>query len=143
MGTSIRPEISKRSRYWLPKHRLYELKHFCMQYCEWRKRYVSLTGYARATELSGYERVSGGYISDPTEREAEARLYFAARIEMVESAVKEAVCEESAFYAPMLRAVTEDISYSQLNARDRIPCCSDTWYSMYRRFFWILDRKRG
>lgn len=32
MGTVIRPEISVKNRYWLPKHRYYELYHFCLQY---------------------------------------------------------------------------------------------------------------
>lgn len=140
MGTSIRPEISERSRYYLPKHRLYELKHFCMQYGEWRKRYISLNGYARRMGSTDFERVDGGFTSDPTEREAEARLYFATRIEMVESTAREAAGD---FSTLMLRAVTEDISYAQLNAQERIPCCRDTWYAMYRRFFWILDKKRG
>ncbi len=36
MGTDIRPEISRRSRYDISRHRYYELKHFCLQYPEWK-----------------------------------------------------------------------------------------------------------
>ena len=39
MSTVIRPEISKKNLYWIPKHRYYELKHFCLQYPEWKKNY--------------------------------------------------------------------------------------------------------
>lgn len=32
MATVIRPEISPKNKYWISKHRHYELKHFCLQY---------------------------------------------------------------------------------------------------------------
>ena len=35
MSTQIRPEISQKNPYWIPKHRYYELKHFVMQYPAW------------------------------------------------------------------------------------------------------------
>ena len=35
MPTEIRPELSKKNKYWIPKHRYYELKHFVMQYPQW------------------------------------------------------------------------------------------------------------
>lgn len=34
MGTVIRPETSKKNKYWIPRHRYHELKHFCLQYPE-------------------------------------------------------------------------------------------------------------
>ena len=42
MSTLIRPEISKNNEYWIPRHRYYELKHFCLQYREWVKIVNSL-----------------------------------------------------------------------------------------------------
>ena len=44
MGTVIRPEITKKNKYWIEKHRYYELKHFCLQYPIWRKAYAALDG---------------------------------------------------------------------------------------------------
>lgn len=35
MTTVIRPEITHSKRYYISKHRYYELKHFCLQYYEW------------------------------------------------------------------------------------------------------------
>lgn len=32
MSTLIRPEVSEKNKYWIDKHRHYELKHFCLQY---------------------------------------------------------------------------------------------------------------
>lgn len=37
MGTTIRPEIDRRSKWYISKHRYYELKHFCLQWHEWRE----------------------------------------------------------------------------------------------------------
>lgn len=36
MPTTIRPEIARSNKYHISKHRYYELKHFCLQYREWR-----------------------------------------------------------------------------------------------------------
>lgn len=36
MATTIRPEIDRRSKWHISKHRYYELKHFCLQWHEWR-----------------------------------------------------------------------------------------------------------
>lgn len=46
MGTVIRPEVSHKNTYYISKHRYYELKHFCLQYPEWRKSYISLDAAA-------------------------------------------------------------------------------------------------
>lgn len=47
MSTLIRPELSETNRYWIEKHRYYELKHFCLQYPLWRHAYNSLIDYFR------------------------------------------------------------------------------------------------
>ena len=138
MGTVIRPEISVKNRYWLPKHRFYELRHFCLQYDDWKRSYASLQGYPSRSQL-GSVRVNNGQMSNPTAVYAEARLYDRERIEMVENVANEA----GEHLAPLLmKAVTQGISYEQLKAVEGIPCCKDVWYAMYRRFFWLLDKAR-
>lgn len=138
MGTDIRPEISTKSKFWIGKHRYYELKHFCLQYPEWRKIYISLDGMPGS--VSAEKRISSeGTTSDPTAQLAERRLYFAERMEMVERAARESA--ENYDYL-ILRAVTNDLSYEKLRALETIPFCKDTWYVMYRKFFWILDKSR-
>ena len=44
MGTVIRAELSKKNKYWIERHRYYELKHFCMQYPIWKKVYSAIEG---------------------------------------------------------------------------------------------------
>ena len=41
MATVIRAKISEKNKYYIDKHRYYELKHFCLQYNEWKKAYAS------------------------------------------------------------------------------------------------------
>lgn len=138
MGTVIRPELSVKNRYWLSKHRYYELYHFCLQYPEWKKNYISLDGFLSKSG-SIVENTGVHDTANPTAAFAEARLYYRERMEMVEKAAKEAADD---LYLLLLRAVTEGISYDHLNAQERIPCCKDVWYMMYRRFFWLLDKAR-
>lgn len=134
MGTVVRPEVSEKNLYFIPKHRFYELKHFCLQYPDWMKVRREIDGLpGRATGTNEY--VDGGMISDPTAVFAEKRLYFSERIEMVEDAAKWAAGDLCAW---MLRSVTKGVSYAKLNP----PCCKEVWYAAYRRFFWLLDKAR-
>lgn len=138
MSTTIRPELSAKNRYWLPRHRYYELYHFCLQYPDWKKSYRSLDGFPiKSPSLI----VPNGQTeqANPTAVYAEARLYYRERMDMVENAAKDAAAD---LYLPLLRAVTEGISYECLNTRENIPCGKDVWYGMYRRFFWLLDKAR-
>ena len=53
MSTVIRPEISDKKKYWISKERYYELKHFCLQYNEWRKLYSELSEASFPLAFSG------------------------------------------------------------------------------------------
>jgi hypothetical protein len=140
MGTEIRPELSDKNPYWIGKHRYYELKHFCLQYPIWKKAYAALDGLSkRPQDLEVFVK-SGQVTSDPTARCAESRLFFADRMEMVEQAAIDASPD---LYPYILRAVTEGLSYNSLKMQYDIPCCREVYYDCYRRFFWLLSRKRG
>ncbi len=139
MATVIRPELSDKSKYWIEKHRYYELKHFCLQYPIWKKARASLDGLSKQPNgLSAFAK--SNTISDPTARCAEARTYYSDRMQLVEYAAQ-AADPQLAYY--ILRAVTEGISYDALKVRFDIPCCKDTYYDRYRRFFWLLNKSRG
>ena len=134
MSTTIRPEMSTKNRYWIPRHRYYELRHFCLQYPDWKKRYILLDGLPDRS--SGFSvHVDGGDAPDPTRDHAEERLYFSERMEVVEAAARDAAGDLSEL---MLKAVTQDVSYARLAP----PCCKEVWYAAYRRFFWLLDKAR-
>ena len=77
--------------------------------------------------------------SDLTAKYAIARTYYSERIEMVEQSAFEA---DEILGKYILKAVTEDVSYSYLQSKLSIPCSRDTYYNRYRKFFWILNRYR-
>lgn len=137
MGTSIRPEISGKNENWISKHRYYELKHFCLQYKEWKEELRYLDGMpVGANDIF----VTSSDIPDPTWRTAELREYYSSRIEMVERAATET---DPYLGDYILLGVTEDLSYEKVRARYTIPCCKDIYYGLYRRFFKKLSSIRG
>ncbi len=138
MGTNIRPELSEKNKYWIEKHRYYELKHFCLQYPIWRKARNALTSLSQRSIETVFTKTN--VISDPTEKCAEARIYYTERMKMVETAAYEASPEFSDY---ILKAVTEGLSYDSLRVRAGIPCCKEIYYELYRRFFWILSKIRN
>ena len=43
----------------------------------------------------------------------------------------------------ILKAVTENLSYTYLKTKMGIPCGKDMYYDRYRKFFWLLNKVRG
>lgn len=138
MSTTIRAKLSEDNPYWISKHRYYELKHFCLQYPEWKKLYSAGVNTMKSPNFS---RVgNSGNASDPV-GEAAARVeIFSRRMKMVEQT---AIETDPELYSYILRCVTEGCSYVALRTYLGIPCGRDYFYERYRKFFWLLDRARG
>ena len=136
MSTVIRPSISKKNEYYISKHRYYELKHFCLQYPEWKKEYRELYLEPRAyrTYKVKYESEN-----DMTSDLAIRRQTIHRNMEMVEQA---AIETDPDLFDYILMAVTNGMSYEYLKMNKDIPCSRDTFYNRYRRFFWLLDKSR-
>jgi len=143
MSTEIKPELSTKSKYWIEKHRYYELKHFCLQYNIWKQIVDTLEIEIKNSSSSGVSLVpvkkSSNY-SNPTEAMALKRVFYANKINMVEETCKETSLALSPY---ILLAVTNGYSYDVLRARTNIPCCRDVYYELYRRFFWLLDKEHA
>ena len=138
MATVVRAEISENNKYWISKHRHYELKHFCLQYPEWKKEYLTL-GVPSASSAM-LEVISSNHTpSDLTARYAIRRVYYAERIDLIEKIAREA---DKYLYEYILRAVTEGLSFTYLKSKLKIPCSRDMYYDRYRRFFWLLNEAR-
>lgn len=139
MAASLKPELSPKNKYHVEKHRYYELKHFCLQYPTWKKAYKGVDGLSRTKSgLDSIVKTTG--TSDPTGKCVEAKMYWSERMKMVEDTAKEAATELSDY---LLEAVTQGYTYDVLRARTNIPCGRDTYYALYRRFFWLLSKVRG
>lgn len=138
MSTTIRPELSEKNRYWLDRHRYYELKHFCLQYPNWKKAYLALDGFAKqSSNLSVFSNNKN--VSDPTAKCAEAKIYYLKRMDLLAKVAAETDPELGHY---IFEAVTNGFSYDVLKARLDVPCCKDVYYDLYRRFFWILSKMR-
>jgi hypothetical protein len=139
MATVIRAQISEKNKYYIDKHRYYELKHFCLQYNEWKKAYASCN--ESIIFASDFEQRSSSSIpSDITAKYAIKRAFYAGRIKLVEKAAMES---DEFLYPYILKAVSEGLSYTYLKTKLDIPCGRDMYYDRYRKFFWLLSEARG
>ena len=138
MATLIRPEISRKNKYWIDKHRHYELKHFCLQYPAWKKAYADLLDLGISISKTDTIR-SDSIIGNPTEKYAMKRAYYAERIKLIEKIAMET---DDYLWHYILKAVTEGLSFTHLQTKLEIPCSRDMYYDRYRKFFWLLSQAR-
>ena len=132
----LKPELSHKNKYWLPKHRYYELRHFCLQYPEWKKLYLKLDFQT--------VKFPGGVFSEkrvnrPVENLALTRYILKKNMELVERVCRE-TDTELAYY--IFVAVTEGKSYNTLRMSYSIPCGPDMFYDRFRKFYWMLSQER-
>ena len=135
MSTKIRPTISKKRTYYISKHRYYELKHFCLQYHEWRNLVFSRGGnFSKHFTFQGQKQSE---FADPTGDEVIFREEAQKNIDMVEEAAKDA---DDVIGSYILEAVTDGVSYTYLRMVEDMPCSRDRFYICYHKFFWILSQ---
>lgn len=139
MATLIRPELSPKNKYYINKHRHYELKHFCLQYPEWKREYAALDDPSITS--SAVEKMPSTNIpGDPTSKFAMRKVHYLEKIKLIEKIAMEA---DQYLYKYILKAVTEELSFTYLKSRLEIPCSRDMYYDRYRRFFWLLSEARN
>lgn len=138
MATVIRAKISEKNKYYIDKHRYYELKHFCLQYKEWKRAYEACNEAIIFTSTID-KLPSSNVTSDLTAKYALRKVQYAERIKLIEQTAKDA---DEFLYPYLLKAVTEGLSFTHLKARLDIPCGRDMYYDRYRKFFWLLSELR-
>ena len=138
MATLIRAELSKKNKYWISKHRHYELKHFCLQYPEWKKICSLHTGRS-ASLITLSSTVSNLAATYPTTVNSSLVSSYIKQIELVE---RIAIDTDPYLYDYIIKGVTEGRSYTYMKAVLGIPCGKDMYYDRYRKFFWLLDAAR-
>lgn len=137
MATKLRAELSEKNKYYIDKHRYYELKHHCLQYPDWKKMHLALDGYnSRGVDpfFTGIRKHS-----DPTSKYVDLRGLYSERINLIDH-IAYATDPDIAEY--ILKGVTEGLSYTKLKSQYDIPCGRDMYYDRYRRFFWLLNEAR-
>lgn len=102
--------------YELSRNRWKELKHFCLQYPEWRRRYLELYGHP-------------GTGDDPTGEEAAKRADYIWAMSLIETTAAD---------------TDKDYSwYIFLAVTGMAKKCRDIPDEYYRRFFWLLSIRKG
>ena len=139
MGTNLRAELSQNNKYWISKHRYYELKHFCLQYPTWKKAYAAIGDLSIPSSSWDEWSPRTNTPSDPTGDRAVARVYYWERMMMIE---RVAMDTDKDLWMYILRAVTEDLSFNYLVTKLDMPCGKDMYYDRYRKFFWLLSKER-
>ena len=112
--------------YELSPHRFRELKHFCLQYRDFKKELL-------------YLQSSDGYLEkhyDPTSSLAIRETELNNAIKLIETTA----CETDRFLAErILKVVTEDVNVKGLT----MPCSRECMEELRRRFYWLLHQKKG
>ena len=137
MSTVIRPKISEKNKYWIEKHRYYELKHFCLQYPLWKKELAAISFIAG----SNHQKTSDKHRHDvdPVSEIASKREVLIRKVSIVDEAMNEADAKLGTY---ILFGILNGVSYDVIRAKFDIPCGKEKYYDLYRRFFWILDKLR-
>lgn len=139
MATRIRPELSANNKYWISKHRYYELKHFCLQYPMWKKAYAALEDLTISSPKFEEILSPTNVTSDPTAKCALMKVHYSEMMEMVEKIAMETDRDLGLY---IFKAVTEELSYNYLKMKLEMPCSKDMYYDRYRKFFWLLSKER-
>ncbi len=136
MGHNVIPEISKKSKWYIPAYRFLELKYFCLQYPSW-KREVEEISYALSSGKSvGKKQIE---FADPTGDLAVRLNNLNSKISLVGKIAKSSDSEIGDW---ILKGVTEGVSFVRLKTIYEIPCERDMYYDRFRKFFFLLDRLR-
>lgn len=138
MGScKIRTKLSKKNPYYISEYRRLELKYLCLQYPEWKRAYRELgRGNVSSVKL---DYIRGGDVSDPTEMKAEMLLRLRNKMETVEKVAHETDKEIGNY---IFKAVTENLSFTNLRSFEGIPCGKDMFYDRYHKFWYLLSRTR-
>ena len=127
----------KKSKWKISKHEFYTVYHFALQYNDWVAEYKTLAGI---NALSG-DAPGGSGPSDPTAVQAVKLSELYDKISLVEKCVR--LTDES-LYRYILKGVTqENVTYNYLERTMRIPCSRGTYYSLRRKFYYLLNQQIG
>ena len=138
MAGQYRAKISEKNKYWISKHRFYEVSHHCLQYPEWKDEYNVLSkSNLRSTILDGMPRGTG---SGDSTANAAIRLHELKR--KIDTVEKVAKATDETIWEYILKAVTtEGITYNYLHQVMGIPCGKDMYYDRRRRFYWLMSKE--
>ena len=112
------------TEYKLSKHRFYELKHFCLQYPEWKQLYSDRDGWSE--EISKNE-------GDTTSKDGITRAELRKNIDLIMR-----TCRDTGY-----NRWTVLCAYVTGTLKVPYPGEAELFYYYYHKFFWLLSQRRG
>ena len=120
------------------KQKMRELKQYCKQYKSWVKALEDIN-YIQRSNMS-FAKIKSSAIANPTADIAEIKDLLIRNIYVVE---KSAALTDPDIGRLIFVAVTEGLGYDRLKKEHDVKISKPTYYRLYRRFFWILDKSRN
>lgn len=121
-------------KYSIGKYAYRELRNFCLQYPEKKRKLRELQSPYRSPQVTGMP--SGGGPGDPTGRNAERAAALSRDIELIERAANQAAGRDAQW---LMRNVTQGIAYEYMP----VNCGRRKFYEMRRLFFYLLAKEKG
>lgn len=112
-----------KTEYTISKHRFYELKHFCLQYPEWKQLYSDSDGWPK--EISKNE-------GDTTSKDGITRAGLSQNMSLIVRTCKDTGYDE-------WLSLLNYISGIDRSAESK----SEEFFYYYQKFFWLLSRRRS
>lgn len=124
------------SPYYLPKYEYRMVVNFCLSYMDNKSRLANMGG-VRAQVLDGMPH--GTDLSDPTQREAFIRSWLQAKIDLVESTVRD-VCGDTIYPAMLVAVTRENITIDQIMALYGVPMGRKQFIELRRKVYWTMSK---
>lgn len=134
-----RAVLSPKNKYWISKHRFYEICHHCYQYGEWKDEVAMLNDVS--VKGLDYDKppADPNAIGDATANIATRMAQLRNRMELIEQTAEEA---DPVIAKWLLKAVTEEnVTFNYLKQVMGIPCEKDMYYERRRKFYWLMAHK--
>ncbi len=126
----------KSDDFYISKAKYRELSWFCRQYDEFQRKLKECYKYpSSALSDSAKAKVSVSCV----ERNGEKALRYSTVIDLIETTLKEACCNDKGMYPYLLKAVTQGFTWEHL---PDCPCGRRQFYELRRKFFFMLSQKR-
>lgn len=138
----MKNELSTKNQYWIPKYRYLELKNWCRQFEDWKKYLNDENTTFVKSKIPG--RVKSSEVFKPVEELSINREKPAKSIRLLCTTAMDVYDRNSLDYDIFLYAVTKGKSYDNMCTflRGVMPVSRDDWYKNYRKFFYLLDKRR-
>lgn len=138
MSTRYRAKISKKNKYWISKHRYYEIAHHCMQYKEWKDEYDVLDKQGvKGLDFDGMPH--GTDVGNPTEAIGLRKVILKNKIDTLEETLRE--CEPDMYKYLLVAVTNEGISYNYLRMVMGFKANEKAYYRERRKFYWLMSQK--